>query len=210
MKKIILFLNGILTVSLASAGFTGTTLIHTPQGFALLQNLKVGDQVICVANNSCFVKPIYSVQSKKVENLFKVITHGGDVICSSPDARFFLPKNQQWGHASELCAGNWLLQQNGEGIKVKQVESLAGSTDIFDIGVTQYPNFGVAENGIIVHNMSSLPAGLALIRGLCSYLNFVAVPAQHEQALDAFWEDFKKKYHLVEDTKELSGNTSMA
>ena len=46
MKKIILFLNCILNISLITAGFTGDTLIKTPKGLVALQSLKVGDKVI--------------------------------------------------------------------------------------------------------------------------------------------------------------------
>jgi len=153
MKKLILLLNCILNVAMLTAGFTGDTLVNTPKGLVALQNLQVGDNVVCFKGDGLSINPIESVQSRKVADFFKVVTHGGDVIYSSSDARFYMPKEQQWNNSCDLRVGSWLLQQNLEGIKVKQVEKIINPTDIYDIGVNKYHNFGVSGSAIVVHNM---------------------------------------------------------
>lgn len=174
MKKIIFFLNCLLNISLITAGFTGETLVKTPKGLVQLQSLKVGDRVVCYKGDGLLSeKPIQSIQGRKIDEIFKVITRSDDIIYSSKDARFLLPKEQKWTYACDLQPGSFLLKQNMERVEVKGVEKLYKSIDIFDIGVKKHHNFGISENGIIVHNLNPLlapfavevfEAGLALYR----------------------------------------------
>lgn len=162
MKKIILFLNCLLNISLITAGFTGNTLVKTPKGLVRLQSLKVGDTVICYKGDGRLSeKPIQSMQGSSVEEIIKVITQGGDVIYSSKDARFLLPKEQKWAFACDLQPGNLLLQQNMERVEVKSVKKLLSPTNIFDIGIKKHHNFGISENNIIVHNLNPLIVPIA-------------------------------------------------
>lgn len=197
MKKIIFFLNVLLNISLITAGFTSETLVQTPKGLVQLQSLKIGDMVICYKGNGLLSeKPIHSIQCRKVDEIFKIITRRDDIIYSSKDARFLMPKNGQWNYACDLRPGNWLLQQNMEGVEIKEIEKLVSSTDIFDIGVNTYHNFGVSKNGIIVHNMSqaALASAKLVLQRLGIYPTQTVDQIMHDIAVE-----WAKKYGPTSD-----------
>ena len=203
MKKIILFLSFLLNFSFISAGFTGSTLVNTPKGLMPLQSLKVGDAVICYNGNGLSKNLIESVQHRNVDEFFKVTTHGGDVIYSAKDARFFMPKSGQWHYASDVKPGNWLLCQNMEGIKVKHVERQTSSTNIFDIGVQEHHNFGISENSIIVHNMTVAVPGIwgGLLQAL-EYFGLAVAVSHSRNDPDIFFNHWMENHNGQSNDKQ--------
>lgn len=157
MKRIILFLSCCLNISIIIAGFPSNVLVNTPYGHVPIQDLKVGDKVVCFKKgdkNEDVVthKTITAVHRRKVDDLFKVTTHDGNVMQCCKDAQFYLPKTQEWQIVHKLTNKNWLLRQDACAVKIKGVEQLSKPTDIFGITVDECSNFYVSEDGILVHN----------------------------------------------------------
>jgi hypothetical protein len=196
MKKIIFFLNCILSISIVNAGFTGDTVVPILNNFVLpIKLFEKKDKLLSFNGTGVSEQVVEFVQYRKVNDLFRITTCGGDVIDSSKDARFLLPKHQQWGYACDLRPGQWLLQQNMEGVKVKSVEKITKPAEVFDIGVSNYHNFGVSKNGIIVHNMSQ---GVSLsVQLVLKYLGLMATPptnGNNTQSFDDFVSQWKKNH----------------
>lgn len=153
MKKIIFFLNCILNISLITAGFPFNALVTTPQGLVPIQELKVGDKVICFKEGNIVThKTVTAVHRRKVDDIFKVTTHDGNVMYCCKDAQFYVPKTKEWQLVKNLTSKNWLLRQDGSAVKINSVEKLVKPTEICGITVDECSNFYVSEEGILVHN----------------------------------------------------------
>lgn len=153
MKKFIILIKCIFSISLINAAFTDNVLVNTPQGLIPLPSLKKGDKVICYKDEKTIThKTITAVHKRKVDDIFKVTTHDGTVLHCCKDAQFFMPKTKEWQTVGTLTNKSWLLRQDMCGIKIKSIEKLSKPTDVFCITVDECSNFYVSEEGILVHN----------------------------------------------------------
>ena len=153
MKKNYLVLSLVFVFVFLNADFSGDTLIQTTDGPVALQDLQIGDMVICYNEFAFFESPIRFIQEKIVHEVVVITTEHDDVISTSRNSYFYLPDANQWLPAKELAIGDQLLQQNMKEVAIRDIQIKREPTRLFSISVEKYHNFFITEHGILVHNM---------------------------------------------------------
>lgn len=151
MKKFMLLINVAFTISLINAGVSINTIIETPEGSKNINDLKVGDQVICIDEALVpKIKPIISIEEVEVKSAIEITTEDDAIILVSTDQRVFA--SYKWIPVDQLCLGDSLLKQNQTPIKIKGICYRQEPILLRFITVEEHHNFLVSKNGILIHN----------------------------------------------------------
>lgn len=168
MKRMLLFLCLLTTSLLHGEGFIAGTLVKTPTGYTPIEELKIGDTVICFdLKGSCLEKKVTYTHQKHVTR-FLIITVNNKEIIVADDHTFYIPSEEKWVIAEELKIGHVLFKNCLEQVTIDQIQEIPVNDSAYDITVDEYHNFCVTQEDIIVHNVIPLFAwgagqGLAFV-----------------------------------------------
>jgi len=161
-KYLILIVCALAHISAFAEGFLAGTLVKTPSGYTEIEQLKVGDKVICYDfKGQCVTRSITHVQQEEV-SAYAQITVGNDNIYAALDHKFYIPHDNTWVEARKIKPGNILLKHCTEYISVSDVQSIEASAVVYDITVDEYHNFFISHEDICVHNVFPIVAGIGL------------------------------------------------
>ena len=151
MKKIMLFLNCVLSLSLLNAGVSIDTIIETSEGPQAISLLKVGDKIICFNNNLLAEeKSVLSIEEIETDKVVEITTEDGEMISIAADQQLFVPK--KWVRADQLSLGDILLKKDLNFIGITAIRHKNESSKLRFIVVEDHHNFLASKNGVLVHN----------------------------------------------------------
>lgn len=151
------------------------TRVKLPNGTRLIEELQVGDDVVCVdpENGQQHPTKITAIRSAKRECVRLLTAHSELVLTS--DHPLYCPKKKEWAPA-----GDWaleqrvqLLQVNDETVEVTlvtQAFAYSGVHEVFDLSV-EHPLHNFVANGLLVHNkvkVCSFPGGTVTAGSKCN------------------------------------------
>ena len=94
---------------IVSEGFIADTLVRIPTGYACIQDLSVGDEVVVYNFAAGFVnEPIIQVARHEVESVIR-LSVGSNHIEVAEDHMFFMPLQQCWTLVSQIVPNQYLL-----------------------------------------------------------------------------------------------------
>lgn len=149
-----------LAVSSCSCIARGTR-IRTPRGERPIEELSVGDAVICVApDTGALVSATLSATRMATRECIALGFGEGELIATS-DHPLYCPTTREWAPAGDWVLGKrtHLLGAGGEEvapIAVARSTIFAGVRDVFDLSVEHRLHNFVA-NGVLVHNKKYAP-----------------------------------------------------
>ena len=136
-----------------SEGFLAGTKVKTPTGHVAIEDLQVGDDVVCYNFcNACVVKKITHTIKRQAKTYVKIFLEGA-CICAEPDHQFYLPQEKCWLKARYITSSNILLKSCTEFVSIAYIQEINESAEVYDITVADYHNFCVSELDIHVHNV---------------------------------------------------------
>ncbi len=143
-----------VSLFMSASAFDGGTLITTSSGrLKSIQELKVGDEVICYNSNlqpeTNLIKGLYAFS---VDSKMNITTADNITITTSLMERFYLPVENQWVCAKDLKEGDRLLNENLEQVAITLVEQLNDKGVLFLLSVDNQHNFLASQGKYLVHN----------------------------------------------------------
>lgn len=92
-KYLILIICALVHISAFAEGFLTGTLVKTPSGYTEIENLVVGDEVVCYNfKGECVTRAITYVQQEQVE-AYTQITIGNEQVFAALDHKFYMPSD---------------------------------------------------------------------------------------------------------------------
>ena len=145
--------------TLKSQCFTGDTLVSTEEGNRRIDEIKPGDKVLSynTETGENELQEVKNVSVSKTDILVHIITDDGRDIETTMFHPFYV-KNEdgtgEWKAASNLKAGDELLSEDGNKVKVSEVkvEKLAEEITVYNLELDEVHTYYVA-GGVLVHNM---------------------------------------------------------
>ena len=148
--------------TLKSQCFTGDTLVSTEEGNRRIDEIKPGDKVLSynTETGENELQEVKNVSVSKTDILVHIITDDGRDIETTMFHPFYVKnvKNEdgtgEWKAASNLKAGDELLSEDGNKVKVSEVkvEKLAEEITVYNLELDEVHTYYVA-GGVLVHNM---------------------------------------------------------
>lgn len=132
-------------------GFIGTTRVKTEKGYIRLEELKVGDTVICydAQKKEKISSPItYYDKIKLTEHV--QLTVNNEVIRVAPNHQFYIPSTEAWVSAQDFV--EYPTLQNLVGAAIQKAEKVAEPLEVIRIAVGKNHNFYITDHDILVHN----------------------------------------------------------
>ena len=144
--------------TLKSQCFTGDTLVSTEEGNRRIDEIKPGDKVLSynTETGENELQEVKNVSVSKTDILVHIITDDGRDIETTMFHPFYV-KNEdgtgEWKAASNLKAGDELLSEDGNKVKVSEVkvEKLAEEITVYNLELDEVHTYYVA-GGVLVHN----------------------------------------------------------
>ena len=144
--------------TLKSQCFTGDTLVSTEEGNRRIDEIKPGDKVLSynTETGENELQEVNNVSVSKTDILVHIITDDGRDIETTMFHPFYV-KNEdgtgEWKAASNLKAGDELLSEDGNKVKVSEVkvEKLAEEITVYNLELDEVHTYYVA-GGVLVHN----------------------------------------------------------
>ena len=144
--------------TLKSQCFAGDTLVSTEEGNRRIDEIKPGDKVLSynTETGENELQEVKNVSVSKTDILVHIITDDGRDIETTMFHPFYV-KNEdgtgEWKAASNLKAGDELLSEDGNKVKVSEVkvEKLAEEITVYNLELDEVHTYYVA-GGVLVHN----------------------------------------------------------
>ena len=144
--------------TLKSQCFAGDTLVSTEEGNRRIDEIKPGDKVLSynTETGENELQEVNNVSVSKTDILVHIITDDGRDIETTMFHPFYV-KNEdgtgEWKAASNLKAGDELLSEDGNKVKVSEVkvEKLAEEITVYNLELDEVHTYYVA-GGVLVHN----------------------------------------------------------
>ena len=150
------------------AGFIAGTLVKTSNHFLPIEQLTVGDRIICRDfNNRFIVRPITAILCKKVK-CFARLKVGNDYIISDIDQLFYLFAEKRWCCVQNLKPGQKFLTCSKNFVVLEDVKVIQKENCIYVLSIKEFHNFCVSQDVVVVHNFVPVVIGLSGIFGLGS------------------------------------------
>lgn len=127
-------------------GFSATTLVQTVSGYKQIQDLSIGEHVICHDTEKNYVKGTVSNIIKKSIPSYVRIHILDECICVANNQQFYDEKLSAWIIAGSLKNGDCLA---GHAITI---DFITETIDVYLITVAQYHHFFVSSANICTHN----------------------------------------------------------
>ena len=165
MKRIMLLVNCVLSISLLNAGVSADTIVETSEGPKEIGILKVGDKIICFNNNLITEeKSILSIEEIETDTVVEITTEDGTTISVAADQQLFVPR--KWMRADQLSLGDVLLKKDLTFLGITSIRHKHEVTKIRFIVVEENHNFLASKNGVLVHNGAvGAVAGASVVMG---------------------------------------------
>lgn len=153
-----IFLSLIFQFVLCSAeGFSVGTLVKIPGGYAQIEDLRVGDSVLCYdAQKSIVASSVVHVAKKSVDR-YACITVADECLCVACGQQLYDENNKAWIVAQSLS--------NSADITIEVINE---PIDLYLISVAQHHNFFVTKADICAHNFIPLVLAVSAAFGLGS------------------------------------------
>jgi len=151
MKHILLVV-GLLYSFVGGAGFPALTLVKTPCDWVAIEQLKVGDLVVCCDNNHTYVEKVITHTTAYKARDCMCICIDGATIVTSRYHNFYIFDQKIWKMAQDLKEGDLLVGRSGIGMPIQKITTIVQDVDLYDIAVKDCHNFLVSKNNILVHN----------------------------------------------------------
>lgn len=147
-----LFLTFFIHSLLTGEGFVAGTLVKTPYGYAKIDELAVGDSILCNNFDGTFTTSTIIRTYKKLYTRLIRLVVDHTIIYVEPHHLFYLPCQKRWCKASELCNGGALLKGIDDTVIITDIHETRGALYLYDISVDTYHTFYVSQEDITVHN----------------------------------------------------------
>lgn len=137
---------------LTTVCFPEGTLVHTDNGLARIEDLKVGDQVLTFNEQTQEqeYKPILVTHQRYTMQMSGLEISGGEMLRVTPEHRFYT--NGEWIEARALQADDLLQNKDGDYVTILSIETVPHYEKVYNFDVQDNENYYVAEEGILVHN----------------------------------------------------------
>jgi RHS repeat-associated protein len=137
--------------------FVSGTLVQTADGLKPIEEIQIGDMVLAWNENTSkneFRRVVALVVAVR-RDMVKIYVGPDDEppLIASSNHKFYV-KEKGWVKASELSAGDILLDKNNSPVKVRKAEQELQSDEIkvYNIEVEDLHNYYVGKTGILTHN----------------------------------------------------------
>lgn len=146
------------TTPLLADGFVAGTLVKIPTGYIPIEQLSVGDVVLCTDfSGEQIERRITSTISYDVERSIIITVDGVEIYVSS-EHRFYQPVQRKWVHVYALTPDDMLLSGLKNGVRIDKIIYVDQPVRVYSISVADYHNFYVTTRDICVHNVVPLVA----------------------------------------------------
>jgi len=132
-------------------GLVGSTLVKTGNGYSKIEDLKIGNAVLCYdakTNRQQLSKVTYVDKINLAEHI--QITINDQILQVAPEHKFWLQSSHTWITAEELAQHPEMLQQVNP--QFQQVQKVNQELDVIRITVDKNHNFYITEHNILTHN----------------------------------------------------------
>ncbi|WP_128331656.1 Hint domain-containing protein [Apibacter sp. HY039] len=132
--------------------FPAGTLVHTENGLANIEELKVGDKVLTFneSTKKKEYKPILIIHQRYTMQMCGLELVGGEMLQVTPEHRFY--SNGEWVEARELQPGDLLHNKDGDYVTILGIDNFPHYEKVYNFDVQDNENYYVTEEGILVHN----------------------------------------------------------
>ncbi|MDE6284599.1 MAG: fibronectin type III domain-containing protein [Bacilli bacterium] len=142
----------------SSGCFEANTLVYTPDGYKNIQSIKEGDQVYSYNEETGIVE---------IDVVDYVISHPyGEIIDIELDNNVQMhitanhpvydPIHKEWKEAGELKVGDYVMDDNGDVIKITNISVRKGDFTVYNFEVKKNHNYFVTNKNILVHNVVTM------------------------------------------------------
>lgn len=146
MKSAVITMLIFLQLNQCSAeGFAIGTLVKTSDGYKKIEELYIGDWVIC-RNETDIVESIVTYVGKKTVFRYAKVWIGNKWVEAAVDQKIYRKNEDTWIDVGGLKSGDVL---SGSDIIVELINE---PVEVYLIGIAKYHNFFVTENEVCVHN----------------------------------------------------------
>lgn len=210
-KVIVIVLLALLHVNRCEAeGFLAGTLVKTCDRYVKIEDVSVGDYVVCFDNEKNLVESIVTYVEKKSVTQYVHVSIGDGCVNVASDQQFYNVYNDSWIAASCLQSCDVLTAcKNDLCVTVELVDE---SLDVYVVGVAKYHNFFVTTHDVCVHNfLPPLIVGVAVAfgSGTIEIASISAGIAGLGTFLGYQWHKKNKQKHNVVMQPQFYGNGMM-
>jgi hypothetical protein len=129
-------------------GFVAGTLVKTVSGYKCIEDIVVGDYVVCYDDNHTFVeRPVVDITKKSADSYVRICL-GDEYIAMASDQKLYNNR------------GVWVVASD-----VDKAEFKEDSIDVYLLSIAQYHNFFVSHADICAHNFFPFVVGIAAAFG---------------------------------------------
>ncbi len=132
--------------------FPAGTKVHTQNGLADIEKLRVGDMVLTFNEEmkELEYKPIVAVHQRHTLQMLSLELPTGETLDVTPEHRFY--SNGEWIEAGDLREGDTLQLRSGIFTTITSIETLPRVQKVYNFDVADNENYYVSRDGILVHN----------------------------------------------------------
>ena len=135
-------------------GFLAGTMVKIPDGYERIEEIYIGDRVVCLDNEKNNVESYVTYVGKKSVEQYACLQFGNERVGMACDQLFWHAESDSWVDALSLQDGGILKR---------------AKVDVYLIGIAHYHNYFVTKNDMCVHNfLSPLVAVLSVAFGFGS------------------------------------------
>lgn len=144
-----------------SEGFVAGTLVKTSTGYTPIEQLCVGDLVICFdGNNNCVERPIINVLRMYAAGYARIYIED-ECISISIEQQMYDVQLQKWITIVDSKKNTSLLRYNFRSCCIKKIEWVDELTEVYCLTIADHHNFFVSKAEVCVHNFPQIVIGLA-------------------------------------------------
>jgi len=165
----IICIASLLFNALLFCGFPAGTLVQTPTSYVPIEQLHVGDKVVCLDSHGVHTEQkITHTLSYKQSNCICIIVDSS-VVITCHNQQLYIPDQKIWKRASDLISGDCFWGDFYKKIVIKEIIESDQEIILYDITVQDCHNFLISPDGILVHNfVPAVAIGISWIAGVFS------------------------------------------
>jgi hypothetical protein len=133
-------------------GFPAGTLVKTPQGYVLIENIKHGDQVICFDKYKKITTGSVIGITTKITSQAIILTIDHASIITDYDQLLYIVPDQNWFHADTLQKGHQLLNSAHTPVRIRSVTTCSREIVTYVLSIKDHHNYFVSHEDILTHN----------------------------------------------------------
>ncbi|HLC07000.1 MAG TPA: hypothetical protein VJJ26_02315 [Candidatus Babeliales bacterium] len=140
-----------------SEGFAAGTLVKIPDGYSKIEDLRVGDCVICCDKEKNFVESSVVFVAKQSVTRYMRIAIDNEHLCAACDQQFYNVKDDVWIVAPNLKV---LASHN-----ITAISLVEKAVNVYLVGVAEHHNFFVTTADICAHNFFPVVLAVSAVFG---------------------------------------------